>query len=183
MARREVPRQHAHSRPSVRIRAVSRLAALDRGTAPSSAPRVGRGRIADDAARRTRGVPRHGGDGRADGPPPRAAGHQLTVYNRTAAKALAWVALNGNRPRRRRARPATRPTRADVRRQRRRRPRGRASATGVLDSMAPVRSSSTTRPRRPAGPRAARRCAERGSASSTPRSPVARPAPRTGSSP
>src|SRR3954453_12519614 len=26
-----------------------------------------------------------------------AAGHQVTVYNRTAAKALAWVALYGNR--------------------------------------------------------------------------------------
>lgn len=24
------------------------------------------------------------------------AGHPVTVYNRTAAKALAWVALNGN---------------------------------------------------------------------------------------
>ena len=24
------------------------------------------------------------------------AGHELTIYNRTASKALAWVALNGN---------------------------------------------------------------------------------------
>ena len=60
------------------------------------------------------------------------AGHDVVVYNRTASKSLAWVALNGHR-----AAPTPAEAAADadivahVRRQRRRRPRGRARAAWV----------------------------------------------------
>ena len=113
------------------------------------------------------------------------AGHRVTVYNRTPAKAAQWVAQHGGLRRAdARGRRSGRRDRDDVRRQRRRRARGGARGRRRARGNARRRrcSSTTRRRRRRSRASSTPPRSRTASASSTRRCPAARRARRTASS-